>query len=161
MPTSDPIEILIAHDAWANQQLLKACDGLTEAQLHQRFDIGPGSLHDTLTHIAGAIDRWCDVLEARPRGPRLEDGGPYTLSRLRTLLAELGARLERAAAAAPLSDLATAERDGASYTFPRAGIIAHITTHGMHHRAQCLNMLRHLGVDPLPPSSVTHWMLEA
>jgi uncharacterized damage-inducible protein DinB len=29
----------------------------------------------------------------------------------------------------------------------------------MHHRAQCLNMLRHLGVTPLPPSSVTEWDL--
>jgi uncharacterized damage-inducible protein DinB len=27
----------------------------------------------------------------------------------------------------------------------------------MHHRAQCLNMLRHLGVTPLPASSVTEW----
>jgi uncharacterized damage-inducible protein DinB len=30
-------------------------------------------------------------------------------------------------------------------------------THGMHHRAQCLNMLRRLGVQPLPPSSVAEW----
>ena len=27
----------------------------------------------------------------------------------------------------------------------------------MHHRAQCLNMLRQLGVTPLPPSSVAEW----
>jgi uncharacterized damage-inducible protein DinB len=32
-----------------------------------------------------------------------------------------------------------------------------VTTHAMHHRAQCLNMLRHLGVTPLPPSSVAEW----
>jgi uncharacterized damage-inducible protein DinB len=36
-------------------------------------------------------------------------------------------------------------------------ILTHATTHGMHHRAQCLNMLRHLGVTPLPQSSVIEW----
>jgi len=38
-------------------------------------------------------------------------------------------------------------------------VITHVTTHGMHHRAQCLNMLRHVGVNPLPQSSVLQWML--
>ena len=38
-----------------------------------------------------------------------------------------------------------------------AGVITHIATHGTHHRAQCLNMLRRLGVHPLPQSSVAEW----
>jgi uncharacterized damage-inducible protein DinB len=42
-------------------------------------------------------------------------------------------------------------------TFTRAVILCHVHTHSMHHRAQCLNMLRHLGVSPLPQSSVTDW----
>jgi hypothetical protein len=29
----------------------------------------------------------------------------------------------------------------------------------MHHRAQCLNLLRRLGVEKLPPSSVLEWMM--
>jgi hypothetical protein len=28
----------------------------------------------------------------------------------------------------------------------------------MHHRAQCLNMLRHIGLTPLPLSSVLEWI---
>jgi uncharacterized damage-inducible protein DinB len=39
----------------------------------------------------------------------------------------------------------------------RGAVLAHVTTHGTHHRAQCLNMLRRLGVNPLPPSSVAEW----
>ena len=42
-------------------------------------------------------------------------------------------------------------------TLPRGVMVIHVTTHGMHHRAQGLNMLRHIGVTPLPPSSVTEW----
>ncbi len=43
--------------------------------------------------------------------------------------------------------------------FTRGGICAHVMTHSMHHRAQCLNMLRQLGVGDLPESSVFQWML--
>ena len=43
--------------------------------------------------------------------------------------------------------------------------LVHVTTHGMHHRAQCLNMLRHLGVpgvsDRLPEIDPLDWQLQA
>ncbi len=31
----------------------------------------------------------------------------------------------------------------------------------LRHRAQCLNMFRQLGVDPLPPSAVVEWTMLA
>jgi uncharacterized damage-inducible protein DinB len=34
---------------------------------------------------------------------------------------------------------------GDTYRFTVAAAIIHVTNHGMHHRAQCMNMLRHLG----------------
>jgi uncharacterized damage-inducible protein DinB len=33
----------------------------------------------------------------------------------------------------------------------------HVTTHGTHHCAKCLNMLRQLRVKPFPPSSFAKW----
>jgi uncharacterized damage-inducible protein DinB len=43
--------------------------------------------------------------------------------------------------------------------------LVHVTTHGMHHRAQCLNMLRHMGVpgisDRLPEIDPLDWQLQA
>ena len=48
-------------------------------------------------------------------------------------------------------------RDGRTFDLTRGAVLAHVVTHGMHHRAQCLNMLRRLGVRPLPPGSVTEW----
>jgi uncharacterized damage-inducible protein DinB len=42
-------------------------------------------------------------------------------------------------------------------------MLVHVTTHGMHHRAQCLNMLRHLAVpgvsDRLPEIDVLEWQI--
>ena len=36
---------------------------LSDDAWHRRFEIGPGSLHDTLTHIVGAMFRWADRID--------------------------------------------------------------------------------------------------
>lgn len=161
MPLSNPADILLAHDTWATERILDACAGLSDAQFHQVFKMGLGSLHDTLAHIMGAIRGWTDMLAGQPPSPRIEEAGPYTVDQLRALLAEVAAAFNAVIDAHPLDDIATAERGGRSFAFPRGGVLTHVTTHGMHHRAQCLNMLRHLGVEPQPPSSVLQWMLTA
>ena len=158
MSTSNPLDVLLAHNLWANRQLLEACARLTPEQFHQRFEMGPGSLHDTTTHILGAMRGWGDMLAGREQRPRLE-GTRRTPAELLALLDEIAADIAASAAAHSLDGLVTGSRGGKSYTFARGGVLTHVTTHGMHHRAQCLNMLRHLGVTPLPPSAVVEWML--
>jgi uncharacterized damage-inducible protein DinB len=153
MPTSDPLEILLTHNHWATRQILEACARLTPEQFHQRFEMGPGSLHDTTTHLLGAMRGWGDNLAGRAQRPRLE-GTNRSTAELLALLDEIAAT----ARAHPVDELVSAERGGKTYTFPRGGVLTHVTTHGMHHRAQCLNMLRRLGVQPLPPSSVADWI---
>ena len=37
MPTSNPTEILLAHDRWATRQILESCTKLTPEKFHQRF----------------------------------------------------------------------------------------------------------------------------
>jgi uncharacterized damage-inducible protein DinB len=157
MPTSNPLDILLRHDQWATRQILLACEKLTIDQFHQRFPMGPGSLHDTTTHIMGAMRAWNDTLAGRPRQPRLE-GTKRTVGELLAILDEQCMELSRAAAAFPLDHTATISREGKEYVFSRGEILTHVTTHGMHHRAQCLNMLRQLGVSPLPLSSVIEWV---
>jgi uncharacterized damage-inducible protein DinB len=157
--TSDAIEILLATNLWANRNILRACEKLTPEQFHRRFEMGPGSLHDTTTHMLSAFAGWGDLLAGRERRPPLNaDGRQYTVPELLKLLEEIAAEFGRAAHDHPISETITAARGGKSYTFTRGGIITHVTTHGMHHRAQCLNMLRHVGVNPLPLSSVVEWM---
>jgi uncharacterized damage-inducible protein DinB len=159
MPESDLLKILLSHDRWATAQILSACEPLSEQQFHQRFDIGPGSLHDTLTHIVGAMRAWTDTLAEREPRPRPEaDRRRRTPAELRALAAEASAELSSEAQRRPPGEIVPRRlRDGRTIHLTRAEVLAHVTTHGMHHRAQCLNMLRHLDVDPLPPSSVTEW----
>lgn len=160
MPASDPLDILLRHDHWGTRLILGACEPLSEARFHQRFAMGPGSLHDTLVHIIGAMRAWTDVLHQRDLRPRPEQGPKQTVAQIRTLLDEAAAELSEVARRHPLDQTVTRTREGKTYTFTRGMVVTHVTTHAMHHRAQCLNMLRQLGVDPLPKSSVTEWFLE-
>jgi uncharacterized damage-inducible protein DinB len=159
MHTSDPLRILLAHDRWATRQILNACEPLTPAQFHQRFDMGPGSLHDTAFHIIGAMQRWSDVLAGKPVRD-LDAAKSRSVAELIALHEQSAEEFTSLAIAHPLDGIVTRQREGKTWSFPRGGVIIHVATHGMHHRAQCLNMLRRLGVSPLPKSSVTDWMLE-
>jgi len=158
MPASDPTEILLAFDLWATREILDACSELTPAQLDQKFEIGPGSLRATLTHIIGAMRRWTDQLAGRELRDRIElDGQVRGPAELTSLLEEAAADFAAAVRAHPPSGIVSRTLHGKEYSFTRGAVFTHVMTHGVHHRAQCLNMLRHLGVAPLPPSSVTEW----
>jgi uncharacterized damage-inducible protein DinB len=159
MPESDPLLILLAHDRWATVQILDACGRLSDEQFHRRFEMGPGSLHDTLTHVVGAIRAWTETLAGWEPRPRPEtDGRRRTPEEIHALLGESCRELSAEVGRRPLDETVTRRlRDGRTVVLTRGAVLTHVTTHGMHHRAQCLNMLRHLGVMPLPASSVTEW----
>ena len=159
MPTSDPVEILAATNRWATQNIIKACRGLSEEQLHQRFEMGVGTLHDTIVHILQAMRGWSDLLAGRSQRPPLEGKSKHTVDELSAMLAEISGDFESLARSHPVDEIVSGERGGKQYSFTRGTVITHVTTHGMHHRAQCLNMLRHLGIDPLPPSAIVEWSM--
>ena len=156
MALSDAIELMLIHNDWANRQILEACRALTPEQFHRRFAMGPGSLHDTMTHVFEAMGIWSDNLAGRERRQWAKQlrAVDELLVMQELTSAEFGALARAGGAADPIS----ATRLGKTYVFPRAGIVTHVATHGMHHRAQCLNMLRQVGVEKLPPSSVVEWM---
>lgn len=160
MPTNpaDPHAVLLAHDRWANQHLYAACEALSDEQFNHAFDMGTGSLHNNLVHNLGAMRGWTDVLDEAEQRPRLEEKR-HTLSEIRELHDTIADDFERAALRRPFETLVSRERGGKTYTFTVGGILTHVTTHSMHHRAQCLNMLRQLGAESLPMSSVMEWML--
>ena len=159
MPESNPQRILLLHDQWATTQVLTACAQLPDEQFHRRFDIGLGSLHDTLTHIISVIRALTDTLAGAPPRPRLETDGQFrTPAQLQALLDEASPAFAAEVNRCPLEQtVARTTRDGKTLTLTRAAVLAHVTSHGTHHRAQCLNMLRRLSISPLPPISVAEW----
>ena len=161
MPTSDPVDLLLQTNHWANHQILDACRPLTDDQFHQNFEMGLGSLHDTVTHIIGAMRGWGDLIGGREQRPRLEADPPRSIDELKALHDDIAADFANSATGHPTEEIVSGSRGGREYSFTRGAVVVHVATHGMHHRAQCLNMLRHLGVDPLPASSVMEWTMMA
>jgi uncharacterized damage-inducible protein DinB len=180
--SSDPLAILAAHDAWATRKLLEACRGLSREQFHRRFPIGPGSLHDTLTHIVGAMRRWADRIEGRalrapimnipsvPGSPEARERTPdELLAVLEETEGDLRNVMERARAnLAAVVEVVWPAPGGAgttkAYRFTKGAALTHLYTHGEWHRAQCVNMLKHLGAagvsDTLPELQVVDWQTE-
>lgn len=190
MPTlsSDPLEILLASDAWATRKLLERCRPLSRDQFHQKFEIGLGSLHETLTHIVGTMRRWTDRIDGRPLRPALSpvpgrpdipaDAKARTPDELleflppaqQDLLAVMRKWRDTPDGFAGHVVLEWPRKDGGKqggmnrYTFTRGCCFVHVCTHGFHHRAQCLNMLRQLKVlapgEDMPLSSTMDWQTD-
>lgn len=165
--SSDPLDLLLAHDAWATREVLSACASLDADAWHRRCEIGPGSLHDTLTHIVGAMLRWADRIDGPPRPVRPSiEGTSRTAAELRTLLDRAESELAAAAVRARSRGLDTVVEvtlGGTPYRFTLGGMLVHVATHGSHHRAQCLNMLRRLEIpgvsDRLPETDALEWQV--
>ena len=159
---------LLRHDAWATRQVLECCGGLSDEQFHERFDIGPGSLHDTLRHVIGAMGRWADRIGgAEPRPSPEKDEQPCSVSDLLVLLdvaardlAAVARRIHNEQRLDEMMEFRLRGRDR-PFRFTLGTAILHVCTHGMHHRAQCLNMLRRLGVPAgkLPEIAGIDWEL--
>lgn len=174
--TSNPLDVLLRHDHWGTRRVLEVCRELSPEQFRQRFDMGPGSLHETLTHLIGAMRRWADRLLQRPIRPAVDNpprnvGMPSdyrvrTPDELIALLDEAAAELARIASdiqnpgGLGLASEIEFALDGTTYRTTRGAGFVHVTTHGTHHRAQCLNMLRRLGVTHLPELTVIDWQSE-
>ena len=153
----DLLNRLLGHDAGTTQALLDRCRELSDEQLDREFDIGPRTVRATLVHIVRNVELWTDLIAEQP----IRQGGDDALD-------ELPGRLERAA-----TDLAVVARDDADRDAwdelwtdllddpptkkTYGGAIAHVVTHGMHHRAQLLYMLRRLGLERLPEGDALGW----
>ena len=90
--------------------------------------------------------------------PRLE-AQTRTIDELATLLDEFDSNLRDAAARIDHADILEGEAMGGRYRFAAGAVITHVTTHGFHHRAQAINMLRQLGQDNIPDVSILRWMM--
>ena len=162
----DLLDRLLGHDAWTTRLLLLRCRELTDEQLDREFDIGHKTVRATLGHIIRNVEAWSDRMEGVPvrADERVQPEGRS--------VAAMTARLDRAAADLARVARPVAQRAGwderwldkqpdPPQELTYGGSIAHVLTHGMHHRAQVLYMLKRLGVKDLPEGDVLSWEEQA
>src|SRR5688572_12646081 len=159
-----PWLIPFRHNAWATCDMLERCRALSHEQFHRRFEIGPGSLHDTFRHVIGAMLRWSDRVAQRPLRESPEEGREMSVDELLRLLDEAARDLEAVARDVHENQrfdetMVWPSAEDPKYQFHKTTALVHVTTHGMHHRAQVRWMMRQLGLDVTPDWDTVEWEL--
>jgi uncharacterized damage-inducible protein DinB len=157
----DLLDRLLGHDAWTTRQLLLRSRELDPDALHQSFDVGHGTVYETLVHMIGNVRTWTDLMTGAPIDRR--DSAWRNLS-LDDLIARHDAAMaDFAALARRIRDVSrfdevwidTLDDPPAAKTY--GGAIAHVITHNMHHRGELLHLLARLGLADLPEGDVLSW----
>ena len=148
------IRELFAYNDWGRDRLMRLVVKLDDGQLDRPFEMGEGSLRKTMWHLFKWewmwLRRWqgaSPVAEDCPRDfPSMQDlwnEWRETASRRDDFLAGLSDEDLR-------RRVTSTGTEGKPYTFLRGHMMLHVCNHGTHHRAQAVNMLRHVGVKPPP-----------
>ena len=74
----DLLDRLLGHDKATTDELLQICEGLTDAQWNQEFDISGKSLHGTVGHVIYNERTWTNLMMALDAAT-VRDDWPYRL----------------------------------------------------------------------------------
>lgn len=159
--SSEMIRDYFRYNDWARDTVLDAAVGLSDGDLDRLFEMGPGTLRKTLLHIRDAEQWWLENWHTDSEHHFAELDAETTLDELRDLYNQTAQ--QRDAVLGRVTDADLKRRvwcrpsPGETYTFRLGETMHQICNHGTHHRAQALNMLRRLGVDP-PGLDYARWL---
>ena len=147
------IRFQIDHSAWALRELISIARKLPAAKIEEDLGIGPGSLRENIAHTIECMFFFADNFAG------LEYREPAEFAAESKSLDGLARLLDSAHAKLRLAMLRASERgfgntvhwpNAVSGTLPAAAAVAQVFDHSTLHRAQCVNMLKRLGVTPVP-----------
>lgn len=163
------IRRLHEHRSHVNRLLLNAASGLSDEELRRPFGIGQGSLWRSLLHLYGAESVWLGALLGDPQatlpgdrpgdlpGSQRGEGGIHSLAELRLAWEALEARwgeyldgLTPEALGESVYKVSTSSGQGRRLATSRADVLLHLVLHAQYTTAQAMNILKRLGVSPLP-----------
>ena len=153
------ISELLTFNEWAREKLMVSADALSDTQLDRRFEMGEGSLRATLAHLWFAEQIWLDRWLGDNRPPLARADGVISIAelhdRFRKTAAERKAFLTPKSARDLDSPITFTNMRNETYTYSLRDLLLHVCNHGSHHRAQALNMMRHVGAE-LPKPGVDY-----
>ena len=152
------------YDDWASARMHAIAATLSDEQLDRPFEMGPGSLRKTLLHILDAERWWLEGWTGPPPASFEELPETTSIVELRELWTGTAQRRNDFLSTQSSEDLqrtVTAQfRPDRQFSFTIGDSMLQLGGHGTHHRAQVLNMLRHLGAEP-PALDYVVWLREA
>lgn len=140
---------LFRHNVWANLALTDLCTTLADDILETNVPGTFGSIRETLTHIAGAEERYVSAFVAGPerRDPTLEESAP-DLATVRGHLRQSGESLIAYAEAVVGDPVLDVTWRGETYEMPASLFLVQAVNHATEHRAQVMTALTQAGIAP-------------
>lgn len=146
---SEQVTELLRHNAWANDVLYAACEGLTDAQLDATAVGTFGSIRDTLMHIAGAQERYVTALSQSAPLAVFREQTPFPgVTALREAVRTSSAALVGLIEGGQLGPTVTTQHRDEAFTLPVWLLLLQIVNHATEHRAQVAAILTQQGIDP-------------
>jgi uncharacterized damage-inducible protein DinB len=147
-PVESPLAELFLHNLWANQQLLRACQGLSDEQLGAGAEGTYGSIRDTLLHIVSGEEDYLGVLTGEPIAQSIYQNPPATVAALRERAATIGEALARAATRVGQDETFPRSYQGRIYSLPAPRFLVQVLTHSTEHRTHVTTIQTQLGIEP-------------
>lgn len=145
----DTLRTLYGYCDEAMRRTIAAAAALGDEQLDREFEMGVGSLRETLLHIRFAEQWWLENWTLGPDRPFPETPPSTSMQELRRLFDETAAARNEYLSSQSNADLArivvARPRPDVERRFPLGVTLLQIIHHGIHHRAQAVNMLRQVG----------------
>ena len=146
---SESLIELFRHNAWANERLFDACEGLSDAQLDATVAGTFGSIRDTLAHIVGAQERIAAALAETEPVNVIRERDPFPgVAALRDADRTSGDALVELAARAETGATVTTTWRGEEYTLPVWLLLVQAINHATEHRTQVAAILTQQGIEP-------------
>jgi uncharacterized damage-inducible protein DinB len=156
----------VHHSAWADQQMLAACAMLRAEELEHDFHISHSSILATLGHTYDSERVWLNCLQTTADGGtwRLPPGPApqYSIGTLQQNWPGIWNGFDRWLQELPDAsleiELLLHLPGGLERHFPRWKILRHVLVHSTLHRGQIVGMIRMLGHQPPPSSSMDFYL---
>lgn len=143
------LDDLFRFNAWGNARLLEMAAGLTDAQLDEPRDLGPGSLRNVIYHTLGAEELWLQRWQGNVRPDFQFHPNGITLDVLaaRQQAVNRGRReLLKGRGPEGLQEVCHYhDMKGNPWSNRLEDLVLHVANHGIHHRAQALHFLKQFG----------------
>jgi uncharacterized damage-inducible protein DinB len=149
-----PLLEFMRYNNWANQQVLAACQQLSEEQLAAAAPGAYGTIRATLQHIIRAESRYAFRFTGTTLEPPFKWDDLPSLDLLAAYHAQVSAALLEIAARLSPDHLITVEWDGKPVRFQALALFIQVINHGIEHRTNITTILSGLG---LPAPDVAGW----
>lgn len=131
----------ILYNNWANQQVLQACQNLSEDQLATTIPGAYGTIRSTLEHIIQGEEYYLKLLTGvRPQPPFKWEARPG-LAEMTAYAAQVGQTLLDMAQRTLPTDRVTEEDNGKVFHYHALAVFIQIIDHGIEHRTNITTVL--------------------